>query len=104
MTREYRLRCPKCRAIGTWKIDDIDRREAAVVQLETDLREREQLLSVREAEYQNDVRLIRSCLHPDKHKDNTERYTKAWQAFDRLLESGRQPQPAVDRWTDEIPF
>ena len=101
--KAYWLRCPKCRTVTKCTVSELDQREVAITQQEAALRLREQLLSVREAEHQHDVRLIRSCLHPDKHGGDA-RYTKAWQAFDRLLESSKQSPLAPDGWTDDVPF
>jgi hypothetical protein len=101
--RAYRLQCPKCRTVTKFTVSELDRRETAIAEQEAALRQREELLSLREAEHQQDVRLIRSCLHPDKHGGDA-RYTKAWQAFDRLLDSSRQPHPAANDWTEDIPF
>jgi len=99
----YRLKCPKCRTVTKYTFRELNQREAAIVEQEAALRRRENLLSVREDDHQHDVRLIRSCLHPDKHGGDA-RYTKAWQAFDRLLESSRRSAPAADGFTDDIPF
>lgn len=80
----------------------IRHREAELFALENQLREREQHLKVREADHEADVRLVKSCLHPDKHPEQAERYTRAWQAFERILTSGAQP--AADQFNDDIPF
>jgi uncharacterized protein (DUF3084 family) len=81
-------------------------REAELLARENQVREREQRLQVREAEHEADVRLIKSCLHPDKHPDQAERYTRAWQAFERLLASGAKPAASSfdDVFNDDIPF
>jgi hypothetical protein len=66
------------------------------------LRVREQKLHVREDEQQKDIRLIRSCLHPDKHPQESDRYAKAWQALDRLLTPVAKPDR--EDFDDNIPF
>lgn len=99
-----RIRCPGCQRTFkfTIKSSALDQREAAVSQREAELAEREKALRVREAEHESDVRLIQSCLHPDRHPEQADRYTRAWQAFDRLLASSAKPaDPYID---DELPF
>jgi hypothetical protein len=62
----------------------------------------EQRLYVRKADHEKGVRLIRNCLHPDKHPEQAERCTRAWQAFERLLAPAKKPAP--EAWDDDIPF
>ena len=97
----YRIRCPKCNTVAIYALTALERREAAVALRENQLREREQLLTVRESEHEKDVKLIRNCLHPDRHPDKAERYTKALLAFDRLLESSAQ---SASEFNDDMPF
>ena len=78
-------------------------REGELQAWEQRLRDLERRLNVRKAEHESDVRLIRSCLHPDKHAEQADRYTKAWQAFDRLLASAAKPKPA-EAFDDDVPF
>jgi len=84
----------------------IRHRETELLALENQLRQREQHLKMLEAEHEADVRLIKSCLHPDKHPQQAERYTRAWQAFERLLASGTKPTANSfdDMFNDDIPF
>jgi hypothetical protein len=100
-----RITCPKCRTaiqFDARKSRFVQQRERELDALAQTLRAREQLLRVREAEYASDVRLVRSCLHPDRHPEEAGRYTRAWQAFERLHVSATKPVPEpVD---DEIPF
>lgn len=100
-----RVECPGCgrKTKYTIKSSALDQREAAVARREAELAQREQRLQVREAEHKHDVRLIKSCLHPDKHPEQAERYTRAWQAFERLLAPGAKPAYSDD-FDDDIPF
>jgi len=100
-----RITCPKCRTaiqFDARKSRFVQQRERELDALEKTLRTREQLLRVREAAYANDVRLVRSCLHPDRHPEEAGRYTRAWQAFERLHVSATKPAP--EPFDDEIPF
>ena len=101
-----RIKCPRCRhevSFDMGRSNYIQQREAEFRARENNLRERERILAVRETEHTTDVRLIKSCLHPDKHPDQTDLYTKAWQAFERLLASAAKPEP-VGEYDDNIPF
>jgi uncharacterized C2H2 Zn-finger protein len=109
ITPQLSLKCPRCQNVMRFdarKSNWIRHREAELLALENQLREREQHLTVREAEREADVRLVKSCLHPDKHPEQAERYTRAWQAFERLLASGTKPisNPLDDVFNDDIPF
>jgi hypothetical protein len=109
-TARAQIRCPKCRTDVGFDMSRsryILRRESEFRVRETELQAREQRLRVRETEHEGDVRLIKNCLHPDKHPDQAERYTRAWQAFERLLASATRPEsvaPAAADFSDDIPF
>jgi len=99
------FKCPKCKTdvrFDARKLRYVQHRESELQAWEQRLRDAERRLSVRKTEHENDVRLIRSCLHPDKHPEHTDRYTKAWQAFERLLASATSPEP--DAFDEDIPF
>jgi hypothetical protein len=84
------VNCPRCQQgffIDISTSPYILQREAEFRVREAQLQEREKMLRLREIERVDEVRLIKSCLHPDKHPDQAERYTKAWQAFERPLAS-----------------
>jgi hypothetical protein len=101
MTWIVRITCPKCRTaiqFDARRSRFVQQRERELDALAQTLRAREQLLRVRDAAYANDVRLVRSCLHPDRHPEEGGRYTRAWQAFERLR------VPAPEPFDDEIPF
>lgn len=100
----FDVRCPHCKNKHRLNVTSkqLDEREAAVSSREAELRRLEEALQARECEHQNDVRLIRGCLHPDRHPEDPERYNRAMQAFNRLLE---QPvKTSADGFTDDIPF
>jgi uncharacterized C2H2 Zn-finger protein len=104
-TPHLQLKCPRCQNVMRFdarKSNYIRQREAELLAQENQLREREQHLQVREAEHEKDVRLVKSCLYPDRHADQADRYTRAWQAFERILASGAKPDP--DPFNDDIPF
>lgn len=106
MNPRVKFACPKCRTVIQFdasKIRYLQQRESELAWQEQNLREREQRLLVREAEHETDVRLIRSCLHPDRHPQQADRYTRAWQAFERLLASSAKPadNPYIN---DDLPF
>jgi len=84
----------------------LDQREAAVAARESELLRREEALRLRESEQQNDVRLIRGCLHPDRHPEQADRYNRALQAFNRLLEPPPAASGTEGSWDfdDNIPF
>jgi hypothetical protein len=107
ITARAKISCPHClKDVGfdMSRSHYIRHREAEFRTREGQLRVREKNLRVREDEHTADVRLIKSCLHPDKHPaDQSDRYTKAWQAFERLLASAAKPEP-VDAFDDNIPF
>jgi len=105
ITPHLNLKCSRCQNVMRFDARNsnwLRHREAELLALESRLREWEQRLTVREAEHEADVRLLKSCLHPDKHPEQAERYTRAWQAFERLLASGTKP--ADDPFDDDIPF
>jgi hypothetical protein len=100
-----RISCPKCRTAIQFDASQsrfVQQRERELHALSQTLKAREQLLSVREAEHANDVRLVRSCLHPDRHPEEADRYTRAWQAFERLHVSAIKP--TLEPFDDDIPF
>jgi hypothetical protein len=100
------IKCPHCRKDTAYDLSRtryIQQRESEFRTREGLLHQREKLLRVREDEHTTAVRLIKSCLHPDKHPEHTDRYTKAWQAFERLLASAKKPEP-VEAFDDDIPF
>jgi hypothetical protein len=105
-----RIACPHCRHEVTFDMSRsryIQQRETEFRGRESQLQEREQRLRVREAEHESDVRLIKNCLHPDKHPDQSERYTRAWQALERLLASATKQDldPFSDTvFNDDLPF
>jgi hypothetical protein len=109
-TARARITCPHCRrevGFDMGRSRYIQQRESEFRVRESALQEREQRLRVREAEHESDVRLIKNCLHPDKHPYQAERYTRAWQAFERLLASATRPEPTSPGGTDfsdDIPF
>lgn len=97
------VNCPHCHhdlAFDMSRSRYIQQREGEFRARERQLDERERLLRVREDEHKADVRLIQNCLHPDKHPDQPERYTRAWHAFERLLVSAAK----ADEFDDNIPF
>jgi hypothetical protein len=105
-TARAKINCPYCHhdvAFDMSRSRYIQQRESEFCARESQLYQREKHLRVREDEHTADVRLIKSCLHPDKHPGHTDRYTKAWQAFERLLSSAAKPEPA-GAFTDDIPF
>jgi hypothetical protein len=100
-----KINCPHCRHDVPFDMSRsryIQQRESEFRIRESQLHEREKHLRLREDEHTADVRLIKSCLHPDKHAEHGDRYTKAWQAFERLLASARKPEP--DAFDENIPF
>ena|SRR5258708_39339101 len=100
------FKCPKCQTdvrFDARKLKYVQHRESELQAWEQRLRDLERRLGVRKTEHEADVRLIRSCLHPDKHLGQADRYTRAWQAFERLLASATKPEPA-DAFDDDIPF
>jgi hypothetical protein len=100
-----RFKCPKCQSaiqIDARKLRYVQQRETELQAWEQRLRGLEQRLDVRKADHESDVRRIRSCLHPDKHPEQAERYTRAWQALERLLTPATKP--AREEWDDNIPF
>lgn len=99
-----RVTCPHCRQLLQFTSKRLDQREAAVSSREAELRQREQALQLREAEHQNDVRLIRGCLHPDRHPDQADRYNRALQAFNRLIERAAESTRVRFDFDDDIPF
>lgn len=106
ITARAKINCPHCRkdvGFDMSRSHYIRHREAEFQTRESRLRTLERNLQVREDEHTANVRLIKSCLHPDKHPEQSDRYTKAWQAFERLLASARKPEPASE-FTDDIPF
>ena len=105
-TARAKINCPHCRkdvAFDMSRSRYIQERESEFRKRESHLLHREKRLHMREDEHTVDVRLIKSCLHPDKHPEHTDRYTKAWQAFERLLASARKPE-AANAFDDDIPF
>jgi hypothetical protein len=99
-----RFICKKCRTpyqFDARNLKYVRQREVELQALEQSLRDREQRLSVREAEHESGVRLIKNCLHPDKHPEQIDRYTRALQAFEQLLASARKPD---DMFDPDIPF
>jgi hypothetical protein len=99
------FKCPKCRTdvrFDASKLSYVRHRESELEAWERRLRDLERRLVARKAEHEGDVRLIRSCLHPDKHPEQSDRYTKAWQAFERLLTSATKTAP--EAFDDDIPF
>jgi hypothetical protein len=99
------IKCPHCRHILRFDI----RKSAYLRGKEKELQSREfqlagleKSLRIREAEHERDVRVIKGALHPDRHPHDSERYTRAWQAFERLLASSKQTDPA--HFDDDIPF
>jgi len=99
------LKCPKCRTdirFDARTLRYVQQRESELTSWEQRLRDRESRLDLREAEHEKDVRLIRGCLHPDKHPEQVDRYARAWQAFDRLLTSAARARR--DEFSDDIPF
>jgi hypothetical protein len=99
------FKCPKCQTdvrFDARKLKYVQHRESELQAWEQRLRDLERRLGVRKTEHQGDVRLIRSCLHPDKHPEQAARYTRAWQAFERLLTSATKPN--TDAFDDDIPF
>lgn len=96
------IKCPRCQGVLRFDMRSsryLREREGELQYRESQVAAREQALHVRESEHERDVRLIKSALHPDRHPDESERYTRAWQAFERLLASAQKA--AVD---DDIPF
>jgi hypothetical protein len=101
-----KINCPHCRkdvAFDMSRSRYIKERESEFRTRESQLHHRETHLRVREDKHTADVRLIKSCLHPDKHPGNADRYTKAWQAFERLLASATKPE-RTETFNDDIPF
>jgi hypothetical protein len=101
-----KINCPNCHhdvGFDMSRSNYIRQREGEFQTRENQLRERERNLRVREDGHVADVRLIKSCLHPDKHPEQNDRYTKAWQAFERLLASAAKPEPVAE-FDDNIPF
>jgi hypothetical protein len=103
-----RVQCPSCKGkkacvtfggVGSlsYNFPDLERRTA-------ELDQREKALKICEADHQEAVKLIQSCLHPDKYPGlgprDRDRITKAFQAFKALLESAK----TRDDFDDEIPF
>ena len=106
MDPRVRFQCSKCRTVTQFDargLKYVQHRESELQAWEQRLRDLERRLSVRNAEIDSDVRLIRSCLHPDKHPEQADRYTKAWQALERLLASATKPEH-VDAFDPDIPF
>lgn len=101
-----RVRCPHCKNTHTLNITSkqLDEREAAAASWEAELRRREEALRLRESEHQNDVRLIRGCLHPDRHPEQADRYNRALQAFNRLLEQPVEASRVRFDFDNDIPF
>ena len=105
-TARAKINCPHCHHDVSFDMSRshyIRQRAGEFRTRESQLHARERNLRVREDEHVADVRLIKSCLHPDKQPEQTDRYTKAWQAFERLLASATKPEP-VDAFDDNIPF
>lgn len=105
MNGVVRITCPKCRTaiqFDARRSRFVQHRERELHALAQTLETREQLLRVREAEHANDVRLVRSCLHPDRHPEEAGRYTRAWQAFERMHVAAIKP--AAESFDDDIPF
>src|SRR5882672_2507327 len=101
MNSRVMFKCPKCQTdvrFDASKLRYVRHRESELQAWEQRLRDLERRLAVRKAEHESDVRLIRGCLHPDKHPENADRYTRAWQAFERLLTSATKPAP--EAWDD----
>jgi hypothetical protein len=106
ITARAKINCPHCRKDVEFDMSRshyIRQREAEFQTRESQLRVREKNLRIHEDEHTADVRLVKSCLHPDKHPEQSDRYTKAWQAFERLLASAAKPEP-VNAFDDNIPF
>jgi hypothetical protein len=100
-TSRVKVRCPKCRTILQFDPGGrLERREVELRRREQELQQRDERLRVLEAEHVSTVRLIRNCLHPDRHPEQADRYTRALQAFNAMLEAPRS-QSIFD---DEIPF
>jgi hypothetical protein len=99
------IKCPHCQRALRFDMRNstyLRRREAELQARESQVAEREKLLRVQESEHQHDVRVIKSALHPDRHPEESDRYTRAWQAFERLLASANTPN--VPDFNDDIPF
>jgi hypothetical protein len=99
------FKCPKCQTqvqIDARKLKYVQHREGELQAWERRLQGLERGLTVRKADHERDVRQIRSCLHPHKHPEQAERYTKAWQALERLLAPATRAAP--EGWDDDIPF
>lgn len=64
-----RVRCPHCKKPLQFTSKQLDERKANVSAREAEMQRREEALRLREAEHANDVRLIRGCLHPDRHPE-----------------------------------
>jgi hypothetical protein len=99
-----RVRCPHCRNTLQFTSKKLDEREANVSAREAEVQRREDALRLREAEHANDVRLIRGCLHPDRHPEQADRYNRALQAFNRFLEQPTEASRVRFDFDDDIPF